>query len=113
MQEYASLLWIVAIAVVFWLLIIRPTQKRQKTMQQLQSSLHVGDDVMLTSGVFGTVTEITDDDLGIEIAPGVRIRVVRGAIGSKVERDTDERGTDAERDDAASDDTSGPEQGES
>lgn len=85
MEEYASLLWIAAIAVVFWLLIIRPAQRRQKAMQQMQSGLDVGDRVLLTSGVFGTIAEITDEDLAVQVAPGVVLRVVRGAIGSKVE----------------------------
>ncbi|THJ07820.1 preprotein translocase subunit YajC [Nocardioides sp.] len=75
-------MWIAAIALVFWLLIIRPASKRQKEIAALQSSLSVGDEVILTSGVFATVTEITDDHLAVEIAPGVVIRVARGAVAS-------------------------------
>ena len=86
MKELAPWLWIAAIALIFWLLIIRPASKRQKEISALQSSLAVGDDVVLTSGVFATVTEITEDHLGVEIAPGVVIRVVRGAVAS-VRRD--------------------------
>lgn len=112
MQEYASLLWIVAIALVFWLLIIRPNSKRQKAVQELQAGLEVGDDVMLTAGVFGTIVEITDDHIGVEVAPGVSIRVVRGAIGSKIDRDLDPDDAhlhepDAERGDDASDRSQG------
>ncbi len=87
MQELAPLLWIVAIAVVFWLLIIRPAQRRQKDMAQLQSSLTAGEQVVLTSGVFGTITEAADTHVMVEVAPGVQIKVVRAAIGS-VDRDT-------------------------
>jgi preprotein translocase subunit YajC len=81
---------LVAIAVLFWLLIIRPQSRRAKELQRLQSSLSVGDAVMLTSGIYGTVTETADDHLRVEIAEGVTIKVVRGAIGI-VEPTTDTR----------------------
>lgn len=83
-QEFVPLLWIIAIALVFWLLIIRPAQRRQKDIARLQSSLQPGDQVVLTSGVFGTITEIADTHLVVEIAPGVAIKVVRAGVGSVV-----------------------------
>jgi preprotein translocase subunit YajC len=89
-KELAPWLWIVAIALIFWLLIIRPASKRQKQIAALQSALSVGDDVVLTSGVFATVTEIADDHVAVEIAPGVVVRVVRGAIASVRQDDTPE-----------------------
>jgi preprotein translocase subunit YajC len=89
-QELVSLLPLVAIALLFWLLIIRPASRRQKDQVRMQSALNVGDEVMLTSGIFGTVTELTDDRLLVEIAPGVTIRVARGAIGNVVPRDEPE-----------------------
>jgi len=82
-----SLLPIVAIAVIFWLLIIRPAQRQRKQAAELQAALAVGDDVMLTSGIFGTVTGLREDHVELEIAPGVVVRVVRGAVAS-VRRDT-------------------------
>ncbi|KQP67004.1 MULTISPECIES: preprotein translocase subunit YajC [unclassified Nocardioides] len=82
MSTLVNLLPIILIALVFWLLIIRPQTRRQKELVRMQGSLTVGDRVMLTSGVFGEVREITDEHVGVEIADGVVIRVVRGAIGS-------------------------------
>ena len=84
MEGLAGLLPLVAIALLFWLLIIRPASRRQKDQVRMQSSLNLGDEVMLTSGIFGRVTELTDDRLMVDIAPGVTIRVARGAIGSVV-----------------------------
>lgn len=84
MKDLAPLLWIVAIAAIFWLLIIRPAQRRQKEVAQVQSSIAVGETVVLTSGIFGTVSETDDTTLVVEIAPGVNIKVVRGAVGSVV-----------------------------
>ncbi|MBM7520178.1 preprotein translocase subunit YajC [Nocardioides nitrophenolicus] len=86
MKDAASLLPIVAIAAIFWLLIIRPASRQRKEAASLQASLAVGDDVMLTSGIFGTITGEADDHLEVELAPGVVIRVVRGAVAS-VRRD--------------------------
>lgn len=81
---------IVAIALLFWLLIIRPASKRQKELSRMQGSLEVGNRVMLTSGVFATVHEITDLDIGVEVAEGVILRVVRGAIGSVIPDQSEE-----------------------
>ena len=93
-KELAPLLWIVAIAVIFWLLIIRPAQRRQKDIAQVQASIAPGETVVLTSGIFGTVSEIDDATLVVEIAPGVNIKVARGAVGSVVRPDEPADSTD-------------------
>ena len=84
MEGLVSLLPLVAIALLFWLMIIRPASRRQKDQIRMQSSLTLGDQVVLTSGIFGTITELTDERLMVEVAPGVAVRVARGAIGSVV-----------------------------
>lgn len=94
MKDAASLLPIVAIAAIFWLLIIRPASRQRKEAASLQAALAVGDDVMLTSGIFGTITGEADDHLELEVAPGVVIRVVRGAVAS-VRRDTEPETSEA------------------
>ncbi|GAA2985665.1 preprotein translocase subunit YajC [Actinokineospora diospyrosa] len=63
--------------------------RRQKKMvaqqQELQNSLSVGDRVMTTSGLYGTVSDISDDaSIGIEIAPGVETTWLRQAVREKV-----------------------------
>jgi len=83
-KELASLVPFVGIALLFWLLMIRPAQRRQRVVRQMQSSLAVGDEVMLTSGMFGVLRSLEDDRVGVELAPGVVVEVVRGAIGQKV-----------------------------
>lgn len=82
MKELYPWLWIAAIAVVFWLLIIRPAARRQREVSALHAALSVGDDVLLTSGVFATIVGAADDHLEVEIAPGVVIHIVRGAVAS-------------------------------
>jgi len=87
-QDLAALLPFVGLALIFWLLLIRPQQRRQRELASMQSSLGVGDEVVLTSGVYGTIRSL-DDEGGarIEIADGVTIRVVRAAIGQVVRGD--------------------------
>ena len=85
MPELVSLLPLVAIAALFWLLLMRPAQKRQRELRNMQGSLKTGDEVMLTSGIFGTLRETDDDHVRVEIADGVTIKAARGAVGSVVQ----------------------------
>ena len=78
---------LVGIVLLFWLFIIRPQSRRQKELRSMQSSLSVGDEVMLTSGIFGSVEEVADDYVVVEIAEGVAIKVAPGAVGSKIRQD--------------------------
>jgi len=77
-----ELLPLVGIALLFWLFIIRPASRRQKELGRMQSSLTVGDEIVLTSGVFATVQAIEEDHVLVEIAPGVIIKIARGAVGT-------------------------------
>ena len=95
MNELAPLLWIVAIALIFWLLIIRPAQRRQKEVAQVQAAIAPGEQVMLTSGIFGTVRQADEATLLVEVAPGVNVKVARAAVGSVIRaEETDETRTD-------------------
>jgi preprotein translocase subunit YajC len=69
------------IALLFWLLFLRPAQKRQQTMNRMQGGLHVGDEVMLTSGIIGVVRSLESETVQLEVSEGVTVRVVRAAIG--------------------------------
>lgn len=82
MQDLAStLLPLIAIALIFWLLIIRPQSRRQRELRDMQASLSVGDEVVLTSGIHGVVRGVDDAVAQVEVATGVTIRVARAAIG--------------------------------
>ena len=82
MEQLLSVLPLLAIVLLFWLLVIRPQQKRQKATASLQASLQPGQRVMLTSGVFGTVSSLHDDRLRIAVAEGVELEVVRAAVAT-------------------------------
>jgi preprotein translocase subunit YajC len=74
-----------AFVLIFWLLIIRPQARRQRELSAMQEALSVGDRIMLTSGIHGTVAGLEDDVAVVEIADGVRVRVARGAVGRLAE----------------------------
>jgi len=78
--DLAALLPLVAILGLFWFMVIRPARRRQQEVASLQNSIEVGQRVMMSSGVFGTITSITDDRARLEIAPGTEIEIARAAI---------------------------------
>jgi len=83
-SNFVPFLPLVGIALLFWLLFVRPAQRRQREMGSMQRALTVGDEVMLTSGIFGTVRALHDDSFSLEVADGVTLRVVRAAVGTVV-----------------------------
>jgi preprotein translocase subunit YajC len=90
----AGLLPFVLILAVFWLLILRPQQRRQRELRTLQSALSVGSDVMLSSGIYGTVSSTSDDHVLVDIAPGVTVKVARGAVAQVLTRPEPEDDTE-------------------
>jgi len=70
----------VAIFVIFYMLMIRPQQQRVKQHQAEIASVKKGDDVITGGGIRGRVTKVNDEEAEVEIAQGVRIRVVKSTI---------------------------------
>ncbi|HVL77961.1 MAG TPA: preprotein translocase subunit YajC [Sphingomicrobium sp.] len=75
----AILPWLL-IFLIFYMLLIRPQQKRMKEHQAAIGAIKKGDDVVTGGGIRGRVTKVTDEEAEVEIAQGVRIRVVKGTI---------------------------------
>ncbi len=89
MENLPTLLFIVLAGAAFYFLIIRPGKQRQKAQQQTISALVPGAEVMTTAGVFGTVVTVSEGELGVEIAPGVVMRILPAAIARVVEPPVD------------------------
>ncbi|HEY8058206.1 MAG TPA: preprotein translocase subunit YajC [Acidimicrobiales bacterium] len=70
-----------------WVLFILPQQRRIKEHKATVASLQVGDEVMTTAGLFGTVVALDDEIVTLEVAPGTALRFARGAIGQRVDDD--------------------------
>jgi preprotein translocase subunit YajC len=70
----------IAIFAVFYFVIIRPQQKRQKEARAMIDALAKGDEVVTGGGVLGKITSINDQYLGLEVANGVEIKIQRSAV---------------------------------
>lgn len=78
---FIQLMPILLLVVIFWLLIFRPQQKRLKAQQAMLSAIRRGDTVVTTGGIVGKVTKAVDgEDLEVEIATGVKVKIVRGMV---------------------------------
>jgi preprotein translocase subunit YajC len=75
-------MWIMLalIFVVMWFFMIRPQRKQQKELQNFRDSLKKGDKVVTVGGIFGTVAEIKDTTVLIEVDNNVKIRVSKNAL---------------------------------
>jgi preprotein translocase subunit YajC len=67
-----------------YVLLILPQQRRTKAQRELLTELDVGDQVLLTSGLYGFIEEIHGDVIWLEISSGVEVKVARSAVAQKV-----------------------------
>lgn len=81
-----------------WFLLIRPQQARLRKQRELIASIEVGDVVLTAGGMIGTVRVLTDDELRLEVSPGVELRVVRAAVTRRLAPDDDPRALSPEGD---------------
>lgn len=79
-----AVVWLAGMAIVFYLLIWRPQQRRIAAVRAVQQALELGDEVITTSGIYGTITALRDEYVELEIAPNVVVKLARGAIGSRL-----------------------------
>lgn len=81
-SQWMSFLPLILLFVVFYFLLIRPQQKKAKQQKTFIENLKKGDKVITSSGLYGTITGITDDAITIEIAEKVRVKIVKSAVTS-------------------------------
>jgi preprotein translocase subunit YajC len=82
-----QLLPLILIFVIFYFLLIRPQQKRAKEHRQMVENLRRGDQIVTSGGLYGKVTKVRDDnDIDVEIADGVRVRVVKATVAQVVSK---------------------------
>ena len=73
---------LVFIFAIFWMLMIRPQQKRMREHAATIAAVKKGDEVVTGGGIRGKVTKVTDDEAEVEIASGVRIRVIKSTLST-------------------------------
>lgn len=73
---------LIAIAGVFYLLLIRPMKRQEQERQRLASNLKKNDEILTNSGIYGTITDVSDseDKITVKIADNVRIKMTKGSV---------------------------------
>lgn len=74
----------IAMFAIFYFLLIRPQQKKQRDLRQMLQHLKRGDRVITSGGIYGTIIRIRNDIVHLEIADQVRIRINKGSIADVV-----------------------------
>lgn len=78
-----TVIYFVFIFAVFYFILIRPQQKRQKEHKDLVTSLKVNDEVITAGGIFGTITRVKDNSVWLRVADKIEIEVLKSSIGNK------------------------------
>ena len=65
---------------IFYFLILLPMKRRQRKIEEFQQSLKVGDKIVLTSGIYGHITRLSEKSVQVQIADKVRVEVSRAAV---------------------------------
>ena len=79
----ASFLPLIVLVGVFWFMIMRPQQRRMKEHRALLSNVKQGDKVVAAGGIVGTVRRVDDDQLHLQVADNVVIKVDKGSVTKK------------------------------
>ena len=88
-QLMPTLVMFGAMFAIFYFLMIRPQQKQKQERERMLSAIKRGDKVVTTSGMFGSVTNLTDKTITLRVADQVKLEFERGAIGRVVEVQVD------------------------
>jgi len=87
---YSPLLMTVVFIGIFYFLLIRPQQKKNKQIQQMRENLKIGDNVITIGGIHGKIIKIKDDILSIEVgADKVKLQISKWAVGSVVDNNAE------------------------
>ncbi|HEU5263551.1 MAG TPA: preprotein translocase subunit YajC [Gaiellaceae bacterium] len=84
------LIIMVLLLVVMYVLMIRPQRQRQQQQQAMVEGASVGDDVLTTGGIYGTVTKAEGDDIVVEIAEGLEVHMTRRGIAAVLPPETED-----------------------
>jgi preprotein translocase subunit YajC len=80
---------------VMYVLMIRPQRQRQSQQQSMIDSAGVGDDVLTTGGIYGTITQVEGDDVVVELAPELTVHMTRRGIAAVLPPEEEEADEDA------------------
>ncbi|GAB3857418.1 hypothetical protein GCM10027610_093640 [Dactylosporangium cerinum] len=105
---YTSLLFIVGIFALIYFMMIRPQQRRRREVQNMQSAMGIGDEIITVGGLYGTIRSIDEDSVLLEIAPGVTARYAKAAIGKVNQKAVSDDAVDDDATETEDDETPAP-----
>jgi preprotein translocase subunit YajC len=82
-----QLLILLAALLAFWAIVMRPARRQQRTVAELQQELEVGDEVVISAGIFGVVRAVEGAKVDLEIAPGTVVTVARQVVVRRAPED--------------------------
>ncbi|MCH7548080.1 MAG: preprotein translocase subunit YajC [Candidatus Krumholzibacteriota bacterium] len=88
-SPFSMFIPIIGMLVIFYFLLIRPQQKRQKETQRMIESLRKGDRVVTTSGLYGNIIGIKENMVVLKIAENVKVEMLKSAVTGLVEKAED------------------------
>ena len=93
---------------VMYVLMIRPQRQRQAQQQSMIDNAGIGDDILTSGGIYGTITQVEGDDVVVELAPNLTVHMTRRGIAAVLppeedEEDAEDEEYDADGEDAADD----------
>ena len=82
----ASFIPLILIFLIFYFLLIRPQQKKQKEHKVLLNSIKRGDEILSSGGILGKVIKVDNDKLTVEIAKGVNVIIIRSTVADVIKK---------------------------
>jgi preprotein translocase subunit YajC len=80
-NPYVQLIPIALVFAIFYFIILLPTKRKQKKLDEFLAALKVGDRVVTTGGIYGSVTRVNEQSVQLQVANNVRIEIARASIG--------------------------------
>jgi preprotein translocase subunit YajC len=89
-------IFILALLALMWFLLIRPQRRRQQEAQRLLSQIGVGKEIVTAGGLYGKITAIEGDEVRVEVAEGVEVRIAKRAVAGVISEDEEPEDTPEE-----------------
>ena len=83
----SAYIFILALLALMWFMLIRPQRRRQQDAQRLLETISVGKEIVTAGGLYGTITAVDGDEVRLEIADGVEVRIAKRAVAGVVSED--------------------------
>jgi preprotein translocase subunit YajC len=80
----SAYIFVLVLLALMWFLIIRPQRRRQQEAQRLLTQIAVGKEIVTAGGLYGTVTAVEGDEVRVEVAEGVEVRIAKRAVAGVV-----------------------------